>query len=185
MAPRYQQATVVIDDIRMEWMHLEVLFETSASQKVNNTRSHQQFSRNCVRGKIRNDWPSLQRSNTERMSAKFIAATCHQENLKTLSQAGLRYAEAAASCIPQWHTAWTTTPDGRMNGQQDYQHGFDSSSEMVSTSWAPSPYTNVHGFTLSVQVNIKSRWKTWSMFSIKYDYTRYQIGIGGGEVPWS
>ena len=53
----------------------------------------------------------------------------------------------------------------------------------MSTSWTPSPYTNVHGFTLSVHVNIKIRWKTWSMFSTKYDYTRYQIGIGGGQIP--
>jgi hypothetical protein len=51
MAPRYQWATVVIDDIRMEWIHLDVLFKTSTSQKVDNTRSHHQFSRNCVRGR--------------------------------------------------------------------------------------------------------------------------------------
>jgi len=123
-------------------------------------------------------WTNVSTVYRGHKSSKKIRNLCHRLVWGT-QKLRLRAYRNDTAHEPQQRT------DGQMNGQQDCQHGFDISSVMVSTSWTRSPYTNVHGFTLSVHVNIKHRWRAWSMFSIKYDYTRYQIGIGGGHIPWS
>lgn len=185
--PRYQWATVVTDDIRMDRMHLDVLFETSTfPESQQHTVSSAVFEELRQREDTKpltfiatfRHWTNVSKVYRGHESSKKIRNLCHRLVWGT-QKLQLRAYRNDTAHEPQQRT------DGQMNGQQDCQHGFDISSVMVSTSWTRSPHMNVHGFMLSVHVNINSRWRAWSMFSIKYDYTRYQIGIGDGHIPWS